>query len=134
MKHPTPNPGGTSAEYWKAAGEGRLALPYCAACAAYQWPVRAACTKCGAGLSWREASGRGNIASWSVVHRAVHPGLKDSAPYIVAFVELDEHVRLFTNIVDAAPEALREGARVCARFEPALDAEIHVPVFVLEEP
>ena len=133
MKHPTPNPSGTSAEYWKAAGEDRLVLPYCAACAAYQWPVRAACPRCGAPLAWRDASGRGTLVTWSIVNRAVNPELKDDAPYVVAFVELDEGVRVFTNIVEAKPEALRAGLRVRAQFEAALDEAIRAPVFVPEE-
>jgi uncharacterized OB-fold protein len=132
MKHPTPNPGGTSAEYWKAAAEGRLALPYCAACVQFHWPVRAACPACGAAFSWRDASGRGAISSWSVVHRAVNPELKDAAPYIVAFVELDEGVRLFTNIVDARPDSMRAGLRVHVRFEAALDAALQIPVFAVD--
>ena len=132
MKHPTPNPGGTSAEFWKAAGEDRLALPYCTACAAYQWPVRAGCARCGAPLAWRDASGRGTLVTWSIVNRAVNPDLKDAAPYVVAFVELDEGVRLFTNIVDAEPAALRAGLRVRARFEAALDEATRVPVFALD--
>jgi len=132
MKHPTPNVSGTSAQYWKAAGEDRLVLPYCTACAAYQWPVRAACARCGAPLAWRDASGRGTLVTWSIVNRAVNPELKDAAPCVVAFVELDEGVRVFTNIVEVAPEALRAGLRVCARFEAALDAAIRVPVFVVD--
>ena len=132
MKHPTPNPGGTSAEHWKAAGEGRLALPYCAACARFRWPMRAACPECAGELRWRDASGRGTIVSWSVVHRAVNPELKDAAPYVVAFVELEEGVRLFTNIVDASPESIRSGVRVRARFEAALDVAVQVPVFVVD--
>ena len=132
MKHPTPNPGGASAEYWKAAGDDRLVLPYCSACAAFQWPVRAACPRCGAPLAWRDASGRGTLVTWSIVNRAVNPELKDDAPYVVAFVELDEGVRVFTNIVDAKPETLRAGLRVHAKFESALDEAIRVPVFVLD--
>ena len=132
MKHPTPNPGGTSAQYWKAAAEGRLAIPYCDACAQFHWPVRAACPRCGGALAWRDASGRGAIASWSVVHRAVNPELKDAAPYVVAFVQLEEGVRLFTNIVDAAPEAMCAGLRVHVRFEAALDGEVHIPVFAVD--
>ena len=132
MKHPTPNPNGTSAEHWKAAAEGRLALPHCAACERFRWPMRAACANCGGELAWRDADGRGVIASWSVVHRAVNPELKDAAPYVVAFVELDEGVRLCTNIVDAAPEALRVGLRVRVSFEAALDAAIQVPVFAVD--
>ena len=133
MKHPTPNPGGTSAEYWKAAGANRFVLPYCAACAAYQWPVRAACPRCGAPPAWRDASGRGTLVTWSIVNRAVNPELKDDAPYVVAFVQLDEGVRVFPNIVETQPEALRAGLRVQAKFETALDLAIDVPVFVPEE-
>jgi uncharacterized OB-fold protein len=132
MKHPTPNPGGTSAEYWKAAAERRLALPYCVSCARFLWPVRAACPGCGGMLQWRDASGRGALVSWSVVYRAVNPELAQAAPYVVGFVELDERVRVFANIVDAPPESLRAGLRVRARFEPALDAAICVPVFALD--
>lgn len=132
MKHPAPNPGGTSAAHWQAAGEERLALPYCASCARFHWPVRAVCPHCGAAPTWRDAGGGGRIASWSIVRRAVNPELKDAAPYVVAFVDLDEGVRLFTNIVDAQPEALRAGLRVRCRFEAALDSAIRVPVFVIE--
>jgi uncharacterized OB-fold protein len=132
MKHPTPNPSGTSAQYWKAAGEGRLALPYCDVCAQFRWPARAACQGCGGALGWRNASGRGAIASWSVVHRAVNPELKDAAPYVVAFVELDEGVRLFSNIVDAMPESMCAGLRVRVRFESALDGDVQIPVFVVD--
>jgi uncharacterized OB-fold protein len=129
MKHPTPNARGTSAAHCQAAGEGRLAVPYCGSCARFHWPPRAACPHCGGALTWRDASGTGKLVSWSVVHRAVHPELKDAAPYIVAFVELDEGPRLFTNVVGTPPEALRVGQRVRCRFEPALDPLIHVPVF-----
>ncbi len=112
-------------------------LPYCTACEKYHWPLRAACPHCGAeaesGAGWREAKGGGTIASYSVVVRAVNPELKDDAPYVIAFVELDEGVRLFTNIVNAAPEELRCGQRVQCRFEPSMDPELWVPVFAPEK-
>jgi uncharacterized protein len=54
-------------------------------------------------------------------------------PYIVAFVELEEGVRLFTNIVNASPEALCAGMRVQCRFEATLDPAVHVPVFEIAE-
>ena len=132
MKHPSPNPGGTSAAHWKAAGEERLALPYCELCARFHWPVRAKCPHCSARPTWRNASGAGRIASFSIVRRAVNPELKNEAPYVVAYVELDEGVRLFTNIVDVDPEAVRTGLGVRCRFEAALDPAIRVPVFVIE--
>ena len=132
MKHPTPSVAGTAAEHWKAATEGRLALPYCASCAAFQWPPRARCPQCGGDTSWRDASGRGRIVSFSVVRRAVNPELADEAPYVIAFVELDEGPRIFTNVVDIDAAAVTTGLRVRCRFEPALDASVQVPVFAPE--
>jgi uncharacterized OB-fold protein len=133
MKHPSPNTSGTSAAHWKAAGEGRLALPYCAACVQFFWPARAGCPHCGGTPAWRDASGTGKLASWSVVHRAVRPELKEATPYVVALVQLDEGPRLFTNVIGTPPQALRVGQRVRCRFEPALDPSIVVPVFEIDE-
>jgi uncharacterized OB-fold protein len=70
--------------------------------------------------------------SFSIVRRAVNPELEDDAPYVIAFVELDEDVRIFGNIVDVEPEAVKSGMRVRCRFEAALDAAVRVPVFAPE--
>jgi uncharacterized protein len=133
MKHPAPNAAGTSAAHWKAAGEKRLALPYCASCARFHWPVRVACPHCGQEPSWRDVEGTGRIASFSVVHRAVNPELKDDAPYVVAFIELDERVRIFSNVVDVDPQSITTGMRVRCRFEGTLDPAVFVPVFAPEK-
>lgn len=132
MKHAAPNPGGTSAEHWQQAAEGRLALPHCAACQRFHWPPRARCPHCRGEAEWRSASGKGRVVSFSIVRRAVNPELNDHAPYVVAFVELDEGVRIFSNIVGVEPEAVRTGMRVRCRFETALDAAVRVPVFAPE--
>jgi len=131
MKHPAPRSNATSAFHFEAAKDGRLVLPYCEACAKYHWPLRARCPHCdsSADPGWRAATGTGTIASYSVVVRAVNPELKDDAPYVIAFVELDEGVRLFTNIVDAEPEDLHCGMRVQCHFEASMDPELWVPVF-----
>ena len=134
MKHPVPNPTGVAAGHWKAAGEGRLALPYCVPCARFHWPPRVACPRCGGEPSWRNAIGTGRVVSFSIVRRAVNPELAYDAPYVVAFVELDEGVRLFTNMVDIGVDAVRTGMRVRCRFEPALDPALRVPVFAPETP
>ncbi len=132
MKRPTPNPTGTSAPHWQAAAEARLALPYCESCVQFYWPARARCTQCRGEVTWRNACGLGRIATFSIVRRAVNPELANDAPYVIAFVDLDEGVRIFSNIVDTQPDALRIGMRVRCRFECALDREVQVPVFALE--
>ena len=64
------------------------------------------------------------------MRRAVNPELKDDAPYVVAFVELDEGVTMFANVVDVDPEKVAIGMCVRCGFEAALDPDVRVPVFV----
>lgn len=131
MKHDAPRTN-EGAQHWRAAHEGRLEIPYCNACARYVWPPVRACGACGGTLEWRRCAGIGRIASVSVVRRAVDPALEGDVPYIVAFVDLDEGIRLFTNIVDADPASLACGQRVRCRFEPTTLADCAVPVFAPE--
>lgn len=129
MKHPSPNSAGTSAPHWQAARNGRLALPYCASCRRFHWPARARCPQCRGEATWRDASGLGRIATFSIVRRAANPELASDAPYAIGFVDLDEGVRLFSNVVDVKPEALRIGMRVRCKFELTSDVATAVPVF-----
>ncbi|WP_296560600.1 OB-fold domain-containing protein [Pigmentiphaga sp.] len=124
---------GLLAPYREAAGRGVFLLPRCGDCAAWQWPPRAACRRCGGALAWGQASGGGRLATWSVVTRAPRPELQSDVPYVVAFVELDEGVRLFSRVVGADAGALRAGMRVGCRFDPLSDSAVPVPVFVVAE-
>jgi uncharacterized OB-fold protein len=68
------------------------------------------CPQCGS-VTWdaREASGRGTVHSWIVSH---HPTEADDAPRIVALIELDEGVRLVSNLQDIEPEEVRNDMAV----------------------
>lgn len=129
MKHPAPRTGRDASPLWQFARERRLSVPRCPKCHSFQWPPRSRCPKCLADTVWQDVSGRGEIVSFSVVHRAVNPDLADEVPYTVAIVELDEGVRLLTNIVCDDPDRLRCGRRVEVRFEATADPEMWVPVF-----
>jgi uncharacterized OB-fold protein len=113
--------------YWAALAEGRLVLQRCA-CGQRFMPARAACPAClGTHWTWETAQGGGRLKSWVVYHIALHEAFRDRVPYNVALVELDEGVRLITNIVadnallraEARVRfvAVREGDRTLARFE-----------------
>ena len=117
------------APHWQAAKDGRLSVPHCTGCAKFAWPPRDRCSDCGGSLDWVDCAGTGSLVTWSVVRRAVDPALKDAVPYVVAIVDIDEGVRLFTNIVDADVASLRAGMRVACRFEPTVDDAAWVPVF-----
>ena len=49
-------------------------------------------------------------------------------PYVMAYVELDEGVRMLTNIVDCKPEDVKIGMPVEVTFEDATP-EISIPLF-----
>lgn len=80
-------------------------------------------------LSWEaqlrtphpQASGRGTIYSYSVMRRV-------PVPYAIAYVTLEEGVRLMTNIVDCDLDAIRIGQTVKVVFRPT-EGGPPVPIF-----
>ena len=126
---PLPIPDGDTKPYWDAAKEHRLVVQRCQDCAAAIFYPRAVCPHCMSDrIDWIDATGRGTIYSYTVVHRAP-PGFADSAPYVVALIDLEEGVRMMTNVVDA-PAAVRVGAAVEVTFDDVTD-EITLPKFRL---
>jgi len=96
--------------FWEAAAREVLAIPRCAACARYQWYPHERCRACGGSeLPWTAVSGRGTLFAWAVVRRALVPAFATKLPYVSALVALaeDPAVRVVSNVVDCAPEALR---------------------------
>jgi hypothetical protein len=130
----TPTPGGLLAPYWEAAAQGKLALPHCPACDAWQWPLRARCLRCGGQWQWCEAKGNGRIAAWSVVRRAPDAARQPDVPYALAFIELDIGVRMFARLSLPAGGEPRIGARVRCDFATAVDGKSRLPIFVVEAP
>jgi hypothetical protein len=103
--------------FWAATQEGRLVLAHCDGCGATIWYPRAVCPSCGGrSIGWLEASGRGQVYSFSIAYRGPGP-YRDVAPYVVAYVELDEGPRVLTNIVGCPPEEVRIGQTVRVVFD-----------------
>jgi uncharacterized OB-fold protein len=80
-------------------------------------------------LTWIEASGKGTIYSYTVVHRAPS-SFADSVPYVVALIDLTEGVRMMTNVVGVPPSDVRIGAAVEVIFDD-VTPEITLPKFRL---
>jgi uncharacterized protein len=115
---PLPSPNPLTAPYWQAAHQGELKLPRCDACEKFHFYPRAACPHCGSTqLTWRRVSGRGEVYSFTVVHRAPSKGFESLVPYTVAVVALEEGPHLMTRLIDAAPDAVHIGLRVTVAFE-----------------
>jgi len=128
-KKPIPVPNEDSMEYWAGCREGRLMLQQCEACGHVRFYPRILCTACGkTDTRWIQASGKGTVYTYTVVHRAPSAAFKEDVPYVLALVELDEGPRMMTNLVDTGDRKLEIGMPVSVVFEKMSD-EISVPKF-----
>ena len=91
--------------------------------------MRARCIECFSDdLAWTAARGTGTLYSYTLVHQVFHPGFASEVPYNVAMVDLDEGVRMVTNIVGLPDEELRVGMPLVVEFERISD-ELALPKF-----
>lgn len=115
--------------YWEGAREGRLLVQHCAACDRIWHPPLPCCPHCRSGdIGWREMSGDGTVYSYTVVTHPTHFEFADRIPYVVAIVELAEGPRLVTGITGCAPDQVRVGMAVRARFTP-VTGDVTLPYF-----
>jgi len=122
-----------SAAFWEATRQGHLLVQWCTACDRGVFYPRVFCPRCGAGagpLEWRRASGRGTVHAAVVEHRPDAAGARfsDGRPYCVALVDLEEGVRMLTNIVGCPPGDVVCGLSVSVTWEPLSDGR-QLPLF-----
>jgi uncharacterized OB-fold protein len=116
--------------FWDATREQRLLVQWCQACdAGIYWP-RAACPRCltDDSVRWRESTGRGTVYAASVLHQPGNPMMADRVPYVLALVDLDEGIRMATNVVGCEPADVAVGMAVRVDWEALSDGR-HLPVF-----
>jgi hypothetical protein len=68
------------------------------------------------------------VYTYTVTYQNQSAGFRDELPYVLAYVELDEGVRLLTNIVGCAPDHVAVGMRVSVVFDD-VTPDISLPKF-----
>jgi hypothetical protein len=107
-----PRPRTFSRAYWEATREKRLLVQYDPRAGKYQFFPRATSIYDGRRtLEWREVSGRGQLFSYTIAHRA-RPPFQGHEPFAIGLVTLDEGVNVMGNIVNCTAEQLKVGLRV----------------------
>ena len=134
---PIPDPDTIAAgPFWSGAAEGRLMLPRCRQCSRAHFYPRTICPHCHSReLGWEEASGEGTVHTFAVQHRGLG-GWNDETPFVTAFIDLREGVRMMTVLrgVDANdPASIPIGAPVRVEFERAAEG-VFVPFWRVVEP
>jgi uncharacterized OB-fold protein len=126
MNKPVPTVTEMNRLYFEGCALGELRLRRCSKCEArfrfaHEW-----CPKCWSQeLAWVKASGLGTVSHFSIVYQP--PSAAFETPYVLALIELAEHVRMMSN-VQCEPSQVRIGLPVKVTFERR--GELCLPMFV----
>ncbi|MEZ5171283.1 MAG: Zn-ribbon domain-containing OB-fold protein [Acidimicrobiia bacterium] len=109
--------------FWDAVANHELVLQKCGACDIYYQPPRPMCAECKSmdTMEWVPSSGRGHIYSYVnfTTDRMAYPAMK--VPYSVVLVELEEGIRLVSNLMDIEPDEVEFGMPVEVVFDDISD-------------
>jgi uncharacterized OB-fold protein len=126
---PLPTTVGETKPFWDSCRQGKLLLQKCGCCEEYQFYPRGICAHCWSNdIRWVQASGKGTVWTFTVTYQNRTPGFAEEIPYALALVELEEGVKMFTNIVNCDPREVKIGMPVEVTFVQAND-QVTVPYF-----
>jgi hypothetical protein len=112
---PPPNP--LTAGFWEAARRHELVVQRCG-CGRYRHYPQLLCPDCHSDdWTWAAVSGRGTVYTFTVTHRAFHPAWADRVPYVVATLELEEGIRMVSDLPPEDTAEVRVGMPVEVFFD-----------------
>lgn len=104
--------------FWDAAKRHELVMQRCNTCSAWIFYPREQCPNCfSQDLGWAPVSGRGRVYAFTVVHQPGHPAFGADAPYVFATIQLDEGVRMVSNVVGIEPKDVKVDMPVVAAYD-----------------
>ncbi|WP_431980620.1 bifunctional MaoC family dehydratase N-terminal/OB-fold nucleic acid binding domain-containing protein [Streptomyces qinglanensis] len=126
-QRPRPVVNRDNAGFWAGVARHELLFQRCAECATPRFPWLPGCNACGS-AAWEAvaASGRGTVHSYVVMHHPPFPAF--DPPYAVVLVDLDEGVRIISNITGVRCDEVRIGMPVELEFLRVED-DLELPVF-----
>jgi uncharacterized OB-fold protein len=115
---PLPHIDEESRPFWEALKRHELYVQRCRDCGDMRYHPRAQCPQClSPRTEWVRSSGRGKVYTFTATYQNQAPGFRESLPYIMSWVELDEGVKMLTNLVDCRPEDVKIGMPVEVVYE-----------------
>lgn len=96
--------------FWEGARDGKLLVQKCRQCETLRHPPLPMCAKCQS-TDWSavECTGRGEVLGWVL---STHPTRPDAEVRTVVLVQLEEGVRLISNLQDIELAAIDVGMPV----------------------
>ena len=124
---PRPSISQDTAFFWDGANCGELLIQKCSSCGTLRHPPRPGCASCGS-LEWEtiQSTGLGTVYSYVIYHHPPLPGFEP--PFAVGLIELEEGVRMLSNIVGMPLDEITIGMPVEVTFV-AVDPDLTLPMF-----
>jgi uncharacterized protein len=133
-KKPLPDMRPEGVKFWEGTKEHKLLLPTDPSGKPFWYP-RALSPGTLEPVGWTESKGEGVVYTYSVHYIGPSSAYKGEPPHVVALVDLDEGVRVMTNLVreeegfpSLGPDEVQIGMRVRVVFDDVTD-EITLPKF-----
>jgi len=115
---PMRDPGALTQPFWAAAARHDLVVQRCASCGALRHYPQPMCPDCyGTDYAWQPLSGRGTVYTFTVSHQAFHPAWRARVPVAIATIELEEGVRMVSDLPAEDVDRVRIGMPVEVFFD-----------------
>jgi len=113
--------------WWEGISRGEILIQKCSDCGKLRHPPRPMCGECQS-IKWIgvKASGRGSVYSYVILHYPKFPGYE--FPLACGLIELEEGVRMVTNIVGCQHSDIRIGMTGELVIE-KVDGDLDLPLF-----
>lgn len=127
-KRPLPGISDDTRFFWDGARAGKLLIQRCKGCGLLRHPPGPVCPGCHS-FEWDtvEASGRGTVYSFVVMHYPEVPPFDHPNPIVL--VELEEGTRLISQLVGVPPGEVQIGQAVQVEFNTFNGGELVLPQF-----
>lgn len=115
---PRPESRRLTAPYWEAAKRHELVCQRCTQCSNWIFYPREQCPACfSTDLEWAPVTGGGRVFAFTIVNQPAHAAFEPDVPYAYAIVQLDEGLRIPTNIVGCPLDEIQVDMPVSVAFE-----------------
>ncbi len=126
---PIPKTTPWSSPFWDGCRRHELLIQRCKNCNKLIFYPKLFCPYClGTELEWVRSSGRGRVYTYAIIHSYCPTEFMEDIPYIVAVIELEEGVRMMSNIIGCPLDKIKCDMEVEVVFD-AVNEEITLPKF-----
>ena len=127
IKRPAPGVSNDNRFFWEGVKQGKLLIQRCKSCGDLHHPPGPVCPKCQS-FDWDtiESSGKGTVYSFVVMHYPEVPPFEYPNP--VGLIELEEGVRLISQLIGVKPGDVKVGQKVQVEFV-TFDGDLVLPQF-----